>query len=308
MSPHKKNGERTRVFRKLQVAVGLVGSLLWLSSALAAPPQLAIDHPSAGQHVSGLFNILGWAVGITAPIDFVEVSFDGGSPTPVGYGGARNDVGAAFPAIPDASLSGYALGFNARLLTNGVHQMTVRAVDMNGEEASRRISVLVSNAPGAENPRTVELDFSDAGLEPVGKTEILAQEIKVDGQPVTSVLKYDRSSSQLVPISFVADQDDDGVRDDDRDADGFADNDLDRDGFPDDDLDRNGLSDNDNDDDDGVNTNENGNTNTNDNSNTNSNDNSNSNENGNTNTNDNSNSSGNTNTNDNDNSNDDDDD
>ena len=79
------------------------------------PPQLAIDNPTEGQHVSGLFNILGWAVGITAPIDSVEVSFDGHSPTPAGYGGKRTDVGHAFPDIPDADFSGYALGLNARL-------------------------------------------------------------------------------------------------------------------------------------------------------------------------------------------------
>lgn len=81
---------------KASTVIGLVGSFLWLSSALAEPPQLAIDTPSQGQHTSGLCSILGRAVGITAPIDFVEVSFDGGNPIPVGYGGARGDVGDAF--------------------------------------------------------------------------------------------------------------------------------------------------------------------------------------------------------------------
>ena len=272
----------------------------WLSSAVAAPPRLAVDNPTDGQHVSGLVNILGWAVGVTAPIDYVEVSFDGQSPTPAGYGGERTDVGHAFPDIPDANFSGYALGWNARLLTNGVHQMTVRAVDMNGEAASRSVRFLVSNAPGDENPRKIEIDLSGATLDIVGKTEVLVEGIEIGGQSLTTVLKYDPPSSKLTAISFVADQDNDGVRDDDRDSDGFADNDADRDGFPDDDLDRNALSD--------SLENTNTNSNENDNENTNQNENSNTNENTNDNENENDNGNSNENSNDNGNENDDDDD
>ena len=264
MSERKKDGKRTHVCWKMRVTTGVVCSLLWLSSALAAPPQLAIDNPTAGQHVSGLFNILGWAVGITAPIDYVEISFDGQSPTPAGYGGERTDVGHAFPDIPDAKFSGYALGTNSRLLTNGVHRMTVRAVDMNGEAASRSVRFLVSNAPGDENPRKVEIDLSGATLNVVGKTEVLLEGIEIGGQSLTTVLKYDPPSNKLAAISFVADQDEDGVRDDDTDSDGFADNDTDRDGFPDDDLNRNALSDSLENANTNTNTNGNANTNTND--------------------------------------------
>ena len=71
----KKDGERKRMCWKTHVTMGLVCSLLWLSSAVAAPPRLEIDNPTEGQHVSGLVNVLGWAVGITASIDYVEVSF-----------------------------------------------------------------------------------------------------------------------------------------------------------------------------------------------------------------------------------------
>ena len=91
------------------------------------------------------------------------------APPPAGYGGKRTDVGHAFPDIPDADFSGYALGLNARLLTNGVHRMTVRAVDMNGEAASRSVRFLVSNMPGDENPRNIEFDLSEATLDIVGR-------------------------------------------------------------------------------------------------------------------------------------------
>ena len=314
MPKRNKDGKRKRVCWQTHMTLGIACSLFWLSSALAAPPQLAIGNPTDGQHVSGLFNILGWAVGVTAPIDYVEVSFDGQSSTPAGYGGERTDVGLAFPDIPDADFSGYALGWNSRRLTNGIHQMTVRAVDMNGEAASRSVRFLVTNAPGDENPRNIEIDMSKATLKIVGKTEVLVEGIEIGGQSLTTVLKYNPPSNKLVAISFVADQDDDGVRDDDSDSDGFADNDANRDGFPDDDLDRNGLSDslentNENDNDnDNSNENDNGNTNENDNDNGNSNENTNTNDNDNTNDNGNSNENTNTNGNSNDNGNENDDD
>ncbi len=298
MAKRKKDGKRVRMCWQTHVAIGLVSSLLWFSSAVADPPRLAIDNPTEGQHVSGLVNILGWAVGITAPIDYVEVSFDGQSPTPAGYGGERIDVGHAFPDIPDAKFSGYALGWNARPLTNGVHRLTVRAVDMNGDAASRSVRFLVSNAPGDENPRNVEIDLSGATLDIVGKTEVLVEGIEIGGRSLTTVLKYDPPSNKLAAISFVADQDNDGVRDDDTDSDGFADNDADRDGFPDDDLDRNGLSDS------LENTNTNTDTNENTNGNTNQNENTNANTNKNTNENENSNDNGNENDNENENNND----
>ena len=175
---------------------------------------------------------------------------------------------------------------------------------MNGEAASRSVRFLVSNAPGDENPRNIEIDLSGATLDIVGKTEVLVEGIEIGGQSLTTVLKYDPPSNKLAAISFVADQDNDGVRDDDSDSDGFADNDADRDGFPDDDLDRNGLSDSPENTNTNSNANINANTNENSNANINANTNANTNENSNTNTNTNDNG----NSNDNDNENDDDDD
>ena len=174
----------------------------------------------------------------------MEVSVDGGTPTELGYGDARLDVAAAFPGTPGAATSGFAAALNTRLLTNGWHEFIVTATDENGETVSQTFMVLISNAPGDERPSSVTLDLSKATARVVqDKNAVLIENADINGQSITTPLLFDISSNQFSMISFVADADDDGVRDDDLNADGFADNDLNRDGFPDDDLDFNGLSD-----------------------------------------------------------------
>ena len=221
----------------------VLASLLWSTTAFATPPELFIDNPLEGQVLSGATASFGWAVGLTAPIDRVEVAVDGGAGLISGYGGERTDVGNAFPNIADAALSGFASTLNTRLIANGPHTLQVTAFDMNGESASRTVNFFVSNAPGEENPRSVEIDVTNAFVEAVGEGDLLLEEIEINGEPLTTVLRFDPNSNQFIMLSFVADEDGDGFRDDDLDEDGFADNDADLDGFPDDDLNRDGLSD-----------------------------------------------------------------
>ncbi len=229
------------------IALGILWSLALFSPTFAAPPQLTIDNPTDHQidHqvLSGVITVHGWALGSTAPIARVEASFDGGAPIELGYGGSRNDVAAAFPGTPEAASSGFAAALNTRLFTNGWHEFSITAIDQKGETASQTLMVLVSNAPGDENPSSVALDLSNATVRVVQDRAVLIENADINGQSITTPILFDISSNQFSMIAFVADADDDGVRDDDLDADGFADNDLNRDGFPDDDLNFNGLSD-----------------------------------------------------------------
>ena len=231
------------MFYKSLSTSGLLGSLLWSTMALAAPPEVFIDNPLAGEVLTGATASFGWAVGLTAPIDRVEITVDGGNALIAGYGGERGDVGAAFPNIPDASLSGFALALNTRLIPNGTHTLQVTAFDMNGESSNQTVDFSVSNAPGQENPRDLEVDVTEAHVTIVGEGELLVEDIHINDEPWTTVLKFDKNTNQFSLLSFVADADGNGFRDDDLDEDGFSDNDFDLDGFPDDDEDRNGLSD-----------------------------------------------------------------
>ncbi len=114
---------------------------------------------------------------------------------------------------------------------------------MNGESTSQTVDFFVSNAPGQENPRDLDLDVTDAHVTIVGEGELLIEDITINDEPLTTILKFDQNTNQFSLLSFVADEDGDGFRDDDLDEDGFADNDFDLDGFPDDDVNRDGLSD-----------------------------------------------------------------
>jgi hypothetical protein len=232
-----------KFFSQSFLTVSVIGGLLWSTTALATPPELAIDNPLEDQVLSGATASFGWAVGLTAPIDRVEVAVDGGAGLISGYGGERADVGAAFPDIVDAALSGFASTLNTRLIANGPHTLQVTAIDMNGESASRTVNFFVSNAPGEENPRSVEVDVTNAFVEAVGEADLLIEGIEINGEPFTTVLRFGPNSNQFIMLSFVADEDSDGFRDDDLDEDGFADNDSDFDGFPDDDVNHDGLSD-----------------------------------------------------------------
>ncbi len=231
------------MFYKSLSILGLLSSIVWSTAALADPPEVFIDNPLAGEVLTGASASFGWAVGPTAPIDRVEIAVDGGNAFIAGYGGERGDVGAAFPTIPDAALSGFALALNTRLIANGAHTLQITAFDMNGESTSRTVDFFVSNAPGQENPRDLDVDVTDAHITIVGEGELLIEDITINDEPLTTILKFDQNTNQFSLLSFVADEDGDGFRDDDLDEDGFADNDFDLDGFPDDDVNRDGLSD-----------------------------------------------------------------
>ncbi len=231
-----------------RLILGALLSFALFSPTFAAPPQLFVDNPRDHQInyqvLSGVIAVYGWALGTTASIARVEVSVDGETPMELGYGGERLDVAAAFPGAPEAATSGFSAALNTRMFTNGWHEFSVTAIDESGETASQMFMVLISNAPGEERPSSVTLDLSNATARIVqDKNAVLIENADIKGQSITTPLLFDISSNQFSMISFVADADDDGVRDDDLNADGFADNDLNRDGFPDDDLDFNGLSD-----------------------------------------------------------------
>ncbi|MCY4390096.1 MAG: hypothetical protein OXC18_23605 [Desulfurellaceae bacterium] len=231
-----------------RLILGALLSFALFSPTFAAPPQLFVDNPRDHQInyqvLSGVIAVYGWALGTTASIARVEVSVDGETPMELGYGGERLDVAAAFPGAPEAATSGFSAALNTRMFTNGWHEFSVTAIDESGETASQMFMVLISNAPGEERPSSVTLDLSNATARIVqDKNAVLIENADINGQSITTPLLFDISSNQFSMISFVADADDDGVRDDDLNADGFADNDLNRDGFPDDDLDFNGLSD-----------------------------------------------------------------
>ena len=93
-----------------------------------------IGEPVEGETHSGVGLVRGWAIasdGITK----VEIWIDGVYFQNAPYGGARGDVGNAFPDVPGSNESGFALTFNYSNLSKGVH--TVKAIAFTTDGATR---------------------------------------------------------------------------------------------------------------------------------------------------------------------------
>ncbi|HEX8616472.1 MAG TPA: Ig-like domain-containing protein [Thermoanaerobaculia bacterium] len=115
-----------------------------------------LDIPGAGPiaNVSGAFPVLGWAADLDG-IQRVEVLIDDGILQSAMHGDPRPDVGGTFPDFTGAMFSGYVANIDSTRIQNGVHVLTVRAIDRLG----------VSNLIGR---RTVQVINNNNFLRPFG--------------------------------------------------------------------------------------------------------------------------------------------
>ena len=215
------------------VLLGLSGVLCSFASD-AAPPTVNIDFPAAGQTISGITSVNGWAAGAPS-VDMVVLYVDGAYYGTMGYGGSREDVKNALPTVPNAGLSGFAAAVNTRLMKNGNHTLLVKAFNANNEVSTQSVIVAVSNAPGAENPTSVNLDMTGATARVLGSNKLVVEGATVNGKSVSTVLDFDPGTNHYVISSFVNDANGTGVSSktgclNDRDCDGVPDI---KDSFPD---------------------------------------------------------------------------
>ncbi|HEX7709040.1 MAG TPA: Ig-like domain-containing protein [Thermoanaerobaculia bacterium] len=118
-----------------------------------------LESPGPGSivNVSGAFPVAGWASD-TDGIQRVEVMVDGGIVQAAMYGDARPDVAITFPDFPAALHSGFVANLDSTRLQNGVHTITVRAIDKTG-------------MPRIIGTRTVQVINNDNFLRPFGFLE-----------------------------------------------------------------------------------------------------------------------------------------
>lgn len=113
-------------------SIFLLGVASTSAAAINSEIRVELEEPAKSGTYTGISNLRGWAV---APkgIDYVEVYIDGEYAFRVPMGGARGDVGNAFPGYPDSSASGYSSAYNYKNLPAGSHEMTIRAYDTGGD-------------------------------------------------------------------------------------------------------------------------------------------------------------------------------
>lgn len=105
-------------------------------------------------NVSGAFPVIGWAAD-TDGIDRIEVLVDDTIMQGAMHGDPRPDVGGTFPDFQGAMFSGYVANIDSTRIQNGVHTLTVRAIDRNG------MAALIGR-------RTVQVINNDGFLKPFG--------------------------------------------------------------------------------------------------------------------------------------------
>ena len=127
-----------------------------INNTVNQSPFGALDIPNAAgiTNVSGAFPVVGWAAD-TDGIERIEVMVDDLIMQDAVHRDPRPDVGATFPDFTDAAFSGYVANIDSTRLQNGVHLLTVRAIDNHGV-----ISLI--------GRRTVQVINNDNFLKPFG--------------------------------------------------------------------------------------------------------------------------------------------
>lgn len=127
-----------------------------INNSINQAPFGFVDIPDGGgvYNVSGAFPVNGWAAD-TDGIQRIEVLIDDTVLQGGMHGDPRPDVGATFPDFSGAMFSGFVANVDSTRIQNGVHTLTVRAVDRLG----------MSNLIGR---RTVQVINNDINLKPFG--------------------------------------------------------------------------------------------------------------------------------------------
>jgi N-acetylmuramoyl-L-alanine amidase len=130
-----------------------------IDNARNQPPFGNLDYPENLSSVSanGVLQIEGWALDDRS-VDHIDVLIDGLQIRQAVVGVYRPDVAAYYPDSSQALVAGFLLYFDSTRLTNGVHTVTVKAVDDQGQIG------LIGN-------RQIQVFNSPPNLAPFGEVE-----------------------------------------------------------------------------------------------------------------------------------------
>lgn len=130
------NGAHT-VEMRITTSDGVIHSLgrrtININNSVNQAPFGFIDIPDLGaiHNAAGAFPVVGWAADIDG-IDRIEVLIDDGVMQGALHGDPRPDVGTSFPDFSGALFSGFVANVDTTRVQNGVHLLTVRAIDRKG--------------------------------------------------------------------------------------------------------------------------------------------------------------------------------
>lgn len=161
--------------------------------------QASLEEPVNGGIHSGISNIRGWAVSKRG-VGRVAVYVDGAYAFEAPLGGARADVGGAFPDSKDSRYSGFGLTYNYGALSPGEHTMTIRAYGLDGSVTESSSAFTVASFHSEFFPADRPVDLGAAMLNASGD-ELTVQGAKIDGVNYDLVLKWQVPSQGFQVIS-----------------------------------------------------------------------------------------------------------
>ena len=124
--------------------------------------KVTLEEPVNAEIHGGVGNLRGWAVA-SQGIEKIEIYIDGDYAFDAPYGGARGDVGAAFPDVANSTESGFSLAFAYSNLTSGAHTIEAVARTADGQEArsAATFEVVKFAQDFISDPQAVNLDAAE---------------------------------------------------------------------------------------------------------------------------------------------------
>jgi hypothetical protein len=136
-----------------------------------------IDQPGAAgiEGFNGSFPVVGWAID-DFDIDHINFKIDGqivagavgrGEVGTAVYGTPRPDIAAAFPDVPMAMYSGFGANIDSTDLVNGMHVLSVDAIDDDGasREIGRRTVQVINNGDNLGPFGRIDYPLDEATLQ-----------------------------------------------------------------------------------------------------------------------------------------------
>lgn len=155
--------------------------------------RVLLEEPVINSVYSGIGNLRGWAVASDG-IEKIEIWIDGAYAFDAPYGGARVDVGNAFPEIVGASDSGFALAWNYNNMSLGAHTITARAYDENGQSVDSTSEFTVARFEKPFLQAGDQVSLADAQCSLSG-SQISLQDALLDGKIYDILLDW-RTATQ----------------------------------------------------------------------------------------------------------------
>ena len=192
------------VFRRLALYAVLVLAGVTATSAAASDVlRVMLEEPVAGEIHGGVGNLRGWAVA-SEGIEKVEIWIDGAYAFDAPYGGARSDVGGAFPDVDGSDKSGFSLAYGYVDLTPGSHTISAVAHTVTGETEESVANFTVVKFKGAFISGPNAVDLSNTSCEASGD-EISASNALIGGDSYDMVLDW-RTAEQGFEVVAIAEK------------------------------------------------------------------------------------------------------